>query len=93
MIARAVAKLLSTGKLEARVGIEPTYKGFADLWGFSILLTRLACTPFQLALFAPYSVLSLPKSCSSFRMADYSAKWSVTLVSLSPSLPQSRQSV
>jgi hypothetical protein len=48
------------------VGFEPTNGGFADLWGFSILLTRLACTPFQLALFTPCSELSLLKSCSSF---------------------------
>ena len=35
------------------MGIEPTYKGFADLCGFSILLTRLACTPFPTSPFYP----------------------------------------
>jgi len=46
--------------LEARVGIEPTYKGFADSLNFIILWARLAFTDLFVAGFDRFSRLVVP---------------------------------
>jgi hypothetical protein len=48
--------------LEARMGIKPTYKGFADSLNFIILWARLAFTDVFVAGFDRFSRLVVPTS-------------------------------